>query len=279
MPASVSHQRHPALAWAWTGSSLVLLLSGHGYIQVATSISIILASLIIVATSKIPSHRIQTFKLGIVLALFALSIRMVMAVVIGVPMPGTTLFSLPQISLPNFLVGIRIGGPVTSERLLSALVESLVFAAIVIALATANSLTTPHQLLRVLPQRFYGFGLATSIASSVAPQTASSVLRVNQALHIRGDQSRGARRARRVLIPVLEESLERSIDLAAALEVRGYGISQRVSRYRPQKWGVSETLSILGIALLIAALPVLSLNLYLQTALITLALLVMRILD
>jgi energy-coupling factor transporter transmembrane protein EcfT len=279
MPASVSHQRHPALAWAWAGGSLVLLLTGQSDHQAATAIAIIFASLIIVATSKIPSHRIQTFKLGIFLALSALSIRMVMAVVIGVPMPGTTLFSLPQIALPNFLVGIRIGGPVTSERLLSALVESLVFAAIVIALATANSLTTPHQLLRVLPQRFYGFGLATSIASSVAPQTASSVLRVNQALHIRGDQSRGARRARRVLIPVLEESLERSIDLAAALEVRGYGISQRVSRYRPQKWGIAETLSILGIALLIAALPVLSLNLYLQTALITLVLLVMRILD
>ncbi|MEY3115882.1 MAG: hypothetical protein RL611_596 [Actinomycetota bacterium] len=43
-------------------------------------------------------------------ALIAFTLRMAIGFFIGVPMPGTVLFSLPQIKLPEFLVGIRVGG-------------------------------------------------------------------------------------------------------------------------------------------------------------------------
>ncbi len=54
-------------------------------------------------------------------ALIAFSLRMAIGFIIGVPMPGTALFSIPQIRLPEFLVGIRVGGDVTSHRLFSAI--------------------------------------------------------------------------------------------------------------------------------------------------------------
>ncbi|MFM8693400.1 MAG: hypothetical protein ACKOCY_02100, partial [Actinomycetota bacterium] len=49
---------------------------------------------------------------------------------------------------------------------------------------------------------------------------------------------------RKVGIPVLEESLERSIDLAASLESRGYGYFANPSRYRPQSWRLRETVAL-----------------------------------
>jgi energy-coupling factor transporter transmembrane protein EcfT len=45
---------------------------------------------------------------------------------------------------------------------------------------------------------------------------------------------------------VLEDSLERSIDLAASLESRGYGYFSKPTRYRPESWGLRETLAISG---------------------------------
>jgi energy-coupling factor transporter transmembrane protein EcfT len=49
-----------------------------------------------------------------------------------------------------------------------------------------------------------------------------------------------------VALPVLEDSLERSIDLAAGLESRGYGYFPRPTRYRPEMWKFRDTLAISG---------------------------------
>jgi len=38
-----------------------------------------------------------------------------------------------------------------------------------------------------------------------------------------------------VALPLLEESLARSLDLAAAMDARGYGYSRHRSRYRREK--------------------------------------------
>ena len=251
--------RHPARAWLWAVGGLFLLLTGRSEHPESLSIALIAAAIGMVMMTPLAPYRRRVFYLALVLSLTAILIRLLAAILIGVPMPGRTLFVIPEVQLPEFLVGIRLGGPVTSQRLTSALSEILVFAAIIIVLASASAVTTPYRLLRVLPQRFYGLGLATSIAASVAPQTASSIGRVNLALRVRGDQSRGLHRARRVLMPVLEESLERSIDLAAALEVRGYGSRSMPTRYRPEKWELTDLLLFIGIALLFFALPVMAL--------------------
>lgn len=251
--------RHPARAWLWAVGGLLLLLTGRSEHPESLSIALIAAAIGMVMMTPLAPYRRRVFYLALVLSLTAILIRLLAAILIGVPMPGRTLFVIPEVQLPEFLVGIRLGGPVTSQRLTSALSEILVFAAIIIVLASASAVTTPYRLLRVLPQRFYGLGLATSIAASVAPQTASSIGRVNLALRVRGDQSRGLHRARRVLMPVLEESLERSIDLAAALEVRGYGSKNAPTRYRPEKWELTDLLLFIGIALLFFALPVMAL--------------------
>jgi energy-coupling factor transporter transmembrane protein EcfT len=170
-------------------------------------------------------------------------------------MPGRVLFTLPQIQLPEFLVGIRLGGQVTEQRLQSTFNEATLLAALILTFALANSLSNPHSLLKVLPRRFYGIGLASVIATSVAPQAARSISRVRAAKRLRGQSGNGLRSWRRVAIPVLEDSLERSIDLAASLESRGYGYFPKTTRYRAQKWQMTDTLGVSGPAyILIAAL-------------------------
>jgi len=188
----------------------------------------------------------QSFDLTLKVALWILLIRTFIGVSIGVPIPGTTLFALPRIYLPEWMPGIRVGGPVTSERLSSALTEGLIICAIIIIFGAAASLTSPHRLLRVLPIFMYEFGVSVVIATSVLPQLVTSVARIRQAQRLRGQSLKGLASYRRLAIPLLEESLARSLELAAAMDSRGYGLHRKHTRYRPIQWRLSDSLIVLS---------------------------------
>ena len=257
-----NRQWHPAFWWLWSAIAATLLLRfPRDLWQVPTAI--IIASILVFARSHRSSHSRRTFTFALVIALTAALFRIFTAILIGVPMPGRTLFTLPEATLPEFLVGIRIGGPVTSQRLLSTLFEVLIFAALILAIATANSLSEPYRLIRILPRRFYGFGLALSIASSLAPRAAESIARINFAQRIRGQSLTGISRFRRSALPILEESLDRAIDLAASLESRGYGSFNSHQRYRPERWTLRESVGITGPILVAIVAPLLAINPYL----------------
>ena len=195
----------------------------------------------------------KSFSWTIKVAAWILVIRTIIGVLIGVPIPGTTLFRIPVLPLPSWMPGIRIGGAVTSERLTAALTEGLLICAIIVIFGAAASLTSPHKLLRVLPVYVYEFGVAVVIATSVVPQLVTAVARIRQAQRLRGQSLKGFRSWKRVAIPLLEESLARSIDLAASMDSRGYGISKKRSRYRPIKWKLSDLL-VIGSALVVVGL-------------------------
>ena len=93
------------------------------------------------------------------------AIRMFIAIVIGVPIPGTTLLTLPTIQLPDWISGIRVGGPVTLERLSSTLAEVMIIVGVVALFAAATSLTSPHRLIRAIPLAFYQLGLILTVAT------------------------------------------------------------------------------------------------------------------
>ena len=93
--------------------------------------------------------------------------------------------------------------------------------------------------------------VATSIATSVAPQSADSLARVRFAHRIRGRKVNGIKSIRRIALPVLEESLERSIQLAIAMESRGYGYFAKPTRYRPERWRLEESALVFALVLLV----------------------------
>ena len=84
-------------------------------------------------------------------------------------------------------------------------------------------LQNPKRMLRVLPNALYEIGASVTVALSLAPQLAEGVVRVRRAQRLRGGSTGGRRSIRRVLVPVLEDALDRSIALAAAMDARGYG--------------------------------------------------------
>jgi energy-coupling factor transporter transmembrane protein EcfT len=141
--------------------------------------------------------------------------------------------------------GIRIGGTVTWERLSSSLTEGLLICSIIVIFGAAASLTSPHRLLRVMPIYIYEFAVAVVIAASVLPQLVSSVKRIRMAQRLRGQKTRGFSSWKRVAIPLLEESLARSLDLAASMDSRGYGVSKKRSRYRPISWRLKDSLVVI----------------------------------
>lgn len=216
-----------------------------------------LATLLLVAIARwlrLPDHRWRIFRFSLVIAGLAVAIRILTAIFIGVPMPGRTIFTLPQLQLPELFVGIRIGGPVTIDRLSGALSEALLFAALILAFGLANAASTSTRLLRIIPSRLYGFGIAATLAATITPQFAQSVRRTRNAQLLRG-QADGLRSWRRIGTPVLEDSLARSIDLAAALEARGYGRTNQITRYRPERWRSVDSVGLLAISYLALIAP------------------------
>ena len=232
---------HPLFWWLWALTLLVILLLSDSAL---TSIAISVGAVALVLMKRSDTHWYQSFRWSLRLAALAFTLRMAIGVIIGVPMPGQVLFTIPSIKLPDLFVGIRLGGDVTSQRLSTAFDEATLLVALILIFAAASALSNPNELLRVLPRKYYGIGLATVIASSVAPQSARSIERVRAARRLRGESSTGIASLRKVGIPVLEESLERSIDLAASLESRGYGYFPNPSRYRRQSWNLRETVAL-----------------------------------
>jgi energy-coupling factor transporter transmembrane protein EcfT len=188
-----------------------------------------------------------SFSLSLRIGALILAIRTIVGILIGLPIPGRTLFSLPILHLPSWMPGIRIGGAVTLERLSSSLHEGVIIATLIALFGAATSLTSPHKLLRVTPSFIYEIGITLVIATSIFPQLAMSAKRIRTAQKLRGMEGAGLRT---IALPLLEESLARSLQLAAAMDARGYGISKKRSRYRPQRWLMRDNFVVLTSLLL-----------------------------
>ncbi len=164
--------------------------------------------------------------LGIFLgiAAVAIALRVLMTIVFGNGVVGThVLFTLPEIPLPDWLAGIRLGGPVSLEAVLVAFYYGLQLAAILVCVGACNVLADPRRLLRYVPATLYDVGTAIVVALTYVPRLAEEARQVRAARRLRGHSGRGVRELARLALPVMESSLERSLQLAASMESRGYG--------------------------------------------------------
>ncbi|MEP7046345.1 MAG: energy-coupling factor transporter transmembrane component T [Ilumatobacteraceae bacterium] len=168
------------------------------------------------------------------LGLLILAFRVVFRVLLDGQYGTTVLFTLPELRLPHAAAGIRIGGPVSLQGMLAALYDGVRLATLLLCLGAANVLADPKRLLKSLPAALHEMGVAVTVALTVAPQLIESGQRIRRARKLRG--SVGGRKGvvRGVLIPVLEDALDRSLVLAAAMDSRGYG--RRSEQSRGTRW-------------------------------------------
>ena len=229
---------HPLTWWIWSLLIVGAVVVTNNAWVAGVAIAVAAISVLKFA-EKAPWSK--SFWFSLKLGAFILVIRTVVGVLIGVPIPGTPLFSIPILPLPSWIAGIRVGGVVTQERLLSSIHEGLIIITVIALFGAAVSLTSPHKLLRVTPIVIYEFGVATVIATSALPQLVLSASRIRRARALRGDEKPSWRS---IAIPLLEDSLSRSLELAAAMDSRGYGISRKRSRYRPIPWQQIDSLVV-----------------------------------
>jgi energy-coupling factor transport system permease protein len=160
----------------------------------------------------------------LVIGLVAIGLRIVMVTLLGGGVPGrVVLFRLPEVPLPDWTSGVRIGGPVTLEGTLFAVYQGMQLAAILACLGAVNALASPRRLLRYVPATLYEIGTAVVVALTFAPQLVEDARRVRLARRLRGHSPRNPAELGRIAVPVLVGALERSLDLAASMESRGYG--------------------------------------------------------
>jgi energy-coupling factor transport system permease protein len=211
---------HPAAWWAWA--------AGCGVAALRTTNPFLLGLILAVVAFVVASRRsdapwARSFGAALRLAVVVVVIRVVFQILFGYRVPGTTLFTVPSIDLPDWAGGVSIGGDVTLESLVAAAVQGLRIAVLLCCFAAASSLCSPYRLLRSLPAVLYEAGVAVTVALTFAPQAVLSARRVKEARRLRGRHGRGLSVLRDVALPVLEGSLERSIALAASMDSRGYG--------------------------------------------------------
>ncbi|MEU9141919.1 energy-coupling factor transporter transmembrane component T [Streptomyces sp. NPDC048404] len=217
---------HPGAWWIWA--------LGLGTAASRTTNPLLLALLMAVAGFVVATHRTdapwaRSYTAFVKLATAVLVIRLAFAVFLGSPIPGThVIVTLPEIPLPHWAQGVRIGGRVTAEGLLFALYDGLKLAALLVCVGTANALANPARLLKSLPGALYEAGVAVVVALTFAPHLIADVQRLRAARRLRGRPDRGLRGLLHVGLPVLEGALERSVALAAAMDARGYGRTAQV---------------------------------------------------
>jgi energy-coupling factor transport system permease protein len=192
----------------------------------------------VVARRRTEAPWARAFKYYLAVALVVIAIRVVFRAVFGgdVSPSDHILFRLPQVPLPTWADGVQLGGPVSLEATLSAALDGLRLGCLLCCIGAANALANPKRALRVLPGALYELGVAVVVAISVAPQLIESIQRVRRARRLRPLRVGGNRVVRRgralggILIPVLEDALERSLRLAAAMDSRGFGRTGYASR-------------------------------------------------
>jgi energy-coupling factor transport system permease protein len=182
----------------------------------------------------------------LLIGLFAIVLRIVMVGLFGDGVAGrVVLFRLPEIPLPDWSSGVRIGGPVTLEGILVAAYDGLRMATILVCLGAANALASPRRLLRYVPATLYEAGTAVVVALTFAPQLVDDARRVRAARRLRGHSSHLVADLPRLAVPVLVGALERSLDLAASMESRGYG---RVVQRTAGSTRLAGLLTLVGLA-------------------------------
>ncbi len=159
---------------------------------------------------------------------------------------ATALVTLPEIELPVWLGGLRLGGTATLEMLVGGLVSGLRLWTLILVYGAFNAVADHYSLLRRTPRALFHAGLITTIALTFVPNVILHFEAIRDAQRVRGHRFRAWRDALPLIVPLLSGGLERSIQLAEAMDSRGYG--HTTVRRRGGIW--AQLVSIAGVTML-----------------------------
>lgn len=158
------------------------------------------------------------------------------AVIVAVPIVLANVL----VSREGLTVFARIGdlgpfgeGNLTVEALVYGAVIALKVTTVMLATTLASLAVDPDELLRMVRRLSFRSALTASLAMRMVPLLARDAHRLAEAQRTRPTTSEGAARVRvRLLGAIVGSSLDRALDVAATLELRGFAIARRPPRRR-----------------------------------------------
>jgi energy-coupling factor transport system permease protein len=235
---SIFHDASPFLKITWLVSILLIsMIFEHPVILSVLFISSLFAAL----SSNVFKDWLSVMRLVLFFVPFVILFNMI------VNANGeTVLWQLP------FMIPIFGILNITLEELLFSLTMCIRLAAILGAFALMNLTTDPDELLIAVTKLKlpYRSVVVSSLSTKFVPVLFSDLNNIRDAQRSRGvDFSKGGLRKRikkygAVFFPLLSKSLDRSVQIAEAMETRGFGRYEKRSFYKDAKLSASDILLI-----------------------------------
>lgn len=217
---------HP---YAWWALGLGFAISSAAAAEIPTLLLTIAAVVTITLVAREAAPWSRSLGFYFVMALAVVTIRVLFRVVFNFDSQTNIALTLPALTISLGELGsTQLFGRVSWDAVFGALRDGLKMAAIVLSVGLANTLANPRKLLKNTPGALYEVASAWVIAVNMAPQLIESAKRVKQASRLRG-RSKRRNLLSSLLIPVLEDTIDRSLALAASMSARGFGRLGRLS--------------------------------------------------
>jgi energy-coupling factor transport system permease protein len=158
------------------------------------------------------------------------------AVIVAVPIVAVNVL----VSREGLTVFARLGdlgpfgqGDLTVEALLYGATIALKVTILMLASTLASLAVDPDELLRAARRLSFRSALTASLATRMLPVLAGDARRLAEAQRTRPDDGAGGVRVHaRLISAVVVSSLDRALDVAATLELRGFANARRAPRQR-----------------------------------------------
>lgn len=211
---------HPLAWWIWGLTAATIAIVSENWV---IHLTIFTAIMTVIYTKRPNASWGNSLSILLRLVLFIIGFRLMIEIVFGVHFGGPILLALPEVHLPNWLGGIELGGSIGATGALSAFLHGFKLATVLVSAAAPATLIPPNLLLKSLPNAIYEAGLVTVIAVGFLPTLSADVRRIRSSSALRGKPAVGIRQNIRLMMPLIDSSLNRAVTLANAMESRGFG--------------------------------------------------------
>jgi energy-coupling factor transport system permease protein len=222
----------PALA-------LLLALAAAALVADRWQVPAVVAAVLLGLCLRAPASRRWPYLVGCALTAGAVFVVTPLVVVEGVDV----LWSGPVVPVLGQL-------DVTTEELAAAAVQAVRLAAVTLAFAV-YALRLDHDALLRSARFARRSALVVALATRLVPTLERDVRGLVEALRGRGVEVEGVRGRARLVSPIVSGSLERALNLAEAMEARGYGRAGATRAPSP-RWRSLDRLALVG-AVVVAA--------------------------
>jgi energy-coupling factor transport system permease protein len=245
--SSVQTQERPWHALTW----LVWAVAATATLQIAPS-PIYVALVIAIATLVVTVYGLDTpyaraYPLLVGAAVFFAILRVLLTALTTHGGPDV-LFTLPSLTVPNWLGGFTVGSTIESPIVAQAAYEGFVVVGVIAVFAAFNAVASHHELVQALPRAFHEVGLIVAVGIAFVPTTITAIHDVREADRARTG-GRPVRRGRllRQIVPVLENGMERAVTLAESMDARGFARAGASPKERVAGWcGAAGMLALAG---------------------------------